>query len=293
MGVNYSHYLIPRDNTVRPEPERIVALIEVWCEKGYIVCPEAASVQKATDRVSQSAASFLTKSAYGEHSVEQRRAPEPRPGFWGRLLAGARKAPGQAQAASRRTPWMPFSIPPTGEALSALANPYTLIRWEGDQRATYPMQTLSESVYEGNRQFRHSLLLEISDDFINPRTDNYGVARQIGTECSCGNDLGYDDGRGWLATSKIRRTCPACGRTFCPRDRIAEIVDGASGNTSPQAGGLCNRFGIIIGFGREMPLYVPDLKGQLIEATPRVTEDFLYTCAAALDTELSEFDYYS
>jgi hypothetical protein len=41
MGVNYSHYLIPRDNTVRPDPDRIVALIEAWIEKGFVVRPES------------------------------------------------------------------------------------------------------------------------------------------------------------------------------------------------------------------------------------------------------------
>jgi hypothetical protein len=41
MGIYYSHCLIPKDNTIRPAPERVAALIEAWIEKRFVVGPES------------------------------------------------------------------------------------------------------------------------------------------------------------------------------------------------------------------------------------------------------------
>ena len=119
MGVNYSHYLIPRDNTVRPDPDRIVGMIEAWIEKGFIVRPQSASEQdqpQSTSRVLETGARFTR----GRETLDRQPAPEPRGGFWTRLWGGG------AQRVPRPDPWMPFSIPPTGESLSVLAEPYAL-----------------------------------------------------------------------------------------------------------------------------------------------------------------------
>jgi hypothetical protein len=35
----------------------------------------------------------------------------------------------------------------------------------------------------------HALQIELSDDFINPRTDAYTAARQIVGRCGCGHNL--------------------------------------------------------------------------------------------------------
>jgi hypothetical protein len=56
---------------------------------------------------------------------------------------------------------------------------------------------------------------------------------------------------------------------------------------------LCNRFGIIIYFGKEFPGYKLGSNGELMDAVPSVAKDFLDTCTAALGFELNEFGYYS
>jgi hypothetical protein len=177
----------------------------------------------------------------------------------------------------------------------ALAKPSTIIRWEGNPSATYPLQTLTELMSEGDHRFPHALIVEFSDDFSNPNTDLYGAGgdtRQVNPICSCGCNLGYEEAMRWLGTEKIRQVCPACGQAFRPQDRLAEIVD-ANGVKTPQAGGLCNRFAIILDFGKEWPLYTRASSGELTEATPKATDLFLSTCSAALGIELSEFSYYS
>jgi len=289
MGVDYTHYLIPRDDTVRPEPDRIVALIDAWIETGFVVRPESvlAQDQRASSGRRSEGARFMTRALHAE-ALEPEPVPAPRGGFWSRFLGGAQRPP-------PADPWMPFRIPPVGESLSALANPSTLIRWEGNPSTTYPLQTVTELVSQGDRGLPHSLMVELSDDFANPNTDLYGAGgdtRQINPSCSCGCNLGYEDTMGWFAAEKIRRICPACQLAFRPQDQVAELVD-ANGAKTPQAGGLCNRFAITIDFSKEMPLYMRNSNGELTETTPKVTSLFLDTCSAALGIELNEFSYYS
>jgi hypothetical protein len=141
------------------------------------------------------------------------------------------------------------------------------------------------------------LIIEVSDDFINPHSDVYGVGgdtKQVKPICACGHNLEYTDteASGWFAEMKIRKNCPLCGLAFRPQDQVAEIAD-ANGKKSPQPGGLCNRFGIIIDFNKEFPLYVRGADGELVDATPKVSDFFLDTCTAALGVELNEFGYYT
>jgi hypothetical protein len=292
MGVYYSHYLIPKDNTLRPEPDRIVALIEAWVEKGFLVGQKnvpAQSQNKSGGAVLEFGARFMTKSSQ-EQVVERQEAHQPRPGFWKRLRGGPQKA------IPRPGPWMPFAIPPAGDALTALAESYAAIQWEGHPDATYPMKTATQVMVEGGYSFFHRLSIETSDDFINPETDPYGSAegdaRQVTPICDCGSNLEYN-AMSLVTDARIRRICPMCGIAFRPQDQIAEIVDGSTGAKTPQPGGLCNRFGIILDFGKELPLYLPDPKRGLVDITPKVTDIFWETCRSALGIELNEFSYYS
>ena len=286
MGVYYSQYLIPRNNTVRPEPDRIVALIDAWVEKGFVVCAGSNAThhqQESNHRTLEMGARFLTKQSPGE-SLGQ--ATEPKRGFWERLIWS------EPPKVRRKDPWMPFSVPPVGESLAALTKPYTLIRWLENSSAAYPLQTITEPISQLEFRSPHSLIVELSDDFINPHTAPLdGDATQMSAICNCGCNLGYE-ATGYLAGEFIRRVCPTCGLSFRPQDQIAEIRDGANGNKFPEPGGLCNRFGIIIDFGKDLPLYVPDSNGQLT-GEPKVTGAFMETCSTALGIELNEFGYYS
>jgi hypothetical protein len=280
MGVTYSHYLIPQDNTVRPEPDRIIDLIHAWTEKGFIV--------PASGQASQATARFMTEQSPQE-AVEQKQAAKPLSGFWARLWGKRTPMP------HRPDPWKPFSVPPTGEALLALAKPNTVIRWKGNSNAVYPMRTLTELVSQGDHRFPHSLTIEMSDDFLNVNTDPYGVGedtRQVNPICTCGCGLGYEDKMGWSTSQRIRQICPSCGSAFRPQDQLAEVVDGATGKKTSQPGGLCNRFAIVIDFGKEWPLYLPGTNGELLESTAKASDVFLETCSTALGIELNEFSLY-
>jgi hypothetical protein len=288
MGIHYAHCIIPRDRTVRPEPGRIVALIEAWIERGFVVRPEKGQAQgprESSRRKSETGARFKTGPLF-EEALKRQQAPEPPRSFLARLLGKSQKPP-------RPDLWMPLSLPPVGDSLRALAYPSTLIEWDSNPSATYPMQTVTEPLARGEEGLLHQLIIELSDDFANPHTDVIGgAAKQVNPICKCGCDLEYEDALGWLATEKIRRICPACGLSFRPQDHIAEIVNGITGVRSPQPGGLCNRFSIIIDFDKEWPRNMRGADGNnLIE--PKVTPYFLKTCSDVLGIELNEFSYYS
>ncbi|MBX9774666.1 MAG: hypothetical protein K2Y71_09645 [Xanthobacteraceae bacterium] len=285
MGVYYCHYLIPRDNTMRPEPDRIAMLIGAWLAQGFVLpqqnFPEQQQHQPDTGTAAVGGR-FITRPPFGR-PTEYSEAAQPRPGFWARLL-GQRPEPGAPD------PWTPFLFPPIGETLSALARTNTIIEWNAHPDALYPMQTVPQS-----RDIPSpNVTIDISEDFMNPSTDPYGTsdgvpAKQIAGICRCGHDLAYQDEDGRFAGSRIRRVCPACGLAFRPQEQLAELVDDATGNRIPQPGGLCYRFAIILDFGKELPVYA---NGELVESKPKVTDLFMNTCTAALGVELNEFGYY-
>jgi hypothetical protein len=131
--------------------------------------------------------------------------------------------------------------------------------------------------------------------FVNSDPAPYGVAdgteaRKIEPLCGCGHDLARRDGAmGWIG-ERVLRVCPECGRAFSA-DQIADIVRGHDGHKIPRAGGLCHRFGIMIDFDKDHPLYASN--GELIDGEAKVTTLFMQTCRAALGIELEEFGYYT
>lgn len=277
MGISYAHYIIPRDQTVRPKPDQVAALIQAWIENGYVAQPTSGQIGTGVR--------FMTNPLFGD-ALERAQLPKPPSvGWWTRLFGNTKKV-------SFQELWMPFSFPLAGASLTALNQPSALIKWDGNPSATYPMQTPTQPMLEGDDRWSHELIVELSDDFTNPHTDPIaGAAKQVKPECECGCNLEYEDTFGWLATEKIRRVCPECGVAFRPQDHFAEIVNGITGAKSTQKGGLCNRFAIIIDFGKEWPQVSPALEGRP-PIEPKATSEFLDMCGAALNIDLNEFSYY-
>jgi hypothetical protein len=287
MGIDYAHYLIPRDNLVRPDPDRIVRLIEAWLAQGFTL-PSQDAPARREDQYNARTGAVCARKDFGPPAPQSFSKPWRVPGFL-RLLSGAA---GWRLGAPRRDLWKPFLFPPAGQLFETLANPTAVIRWDARPDATYPMQTIAQHCETPSP----TISIEISEDFINLRTDLYGSndgpAKQIIGVCGCGHNLAYQDGDEWFNGNRIRRICPACGLAFRPQDQIAELVDAASGNRIPQPGGLCYRFAISLDFGREIPDYIRGENAELLACEPRVTDLFMNTCADALGVELNEFSYY-
>jgi hypothetical protein len=277
MGISYAHYVIPRDQTVRPEPDQVAALIKAWIQNGYVVQP--------TGGQAGTGACFQTNPHFGGASKRAQPSKSSSVERWTRLFGKAKKVTFQDL-------WTPFAFPLAEASLTALHQSNVLIKWDGNPSATYPMQTPTQPMMEGDDRWPHELIIELSDDFFNPHTDPIGgSAKQVTPICKCGCHLEYEDTLGWLATEKIYRICPECGVAFRPQDHFAEIVNGVTGSKSSQMGGLCNRFAIIIDFRKDWPQPVQALEN-ILPVEPKATSEFLNMCSAALNTDLNEFSYY-
>lgn len=289
MGVYYTHCLIPKQNTIRPTPDQLVALIGAWVDKAFIVGPEGLPAWARTgsnQSMADTGACFRTEPPLPGSQIKQEPPhPEPPKSFWSGLFGSPQP---KRQPVDLRTP---FSIPPVGAALTALSQPDALIQWAPNPNAAYPMDTVAAFPAEP-----HNISIELADDFLNPRTDPYGNigedAKQLDGICPCGHNLEYDGAIHWRDTRRIRRVCPACGQSFRPQDHFAEIVDGATGAKIPCPGGHCRRFAINIDFGKDLPVHGRGADGELIDAKPRTSELFLKTCETALGFELVGFNDY-
>ncbi|MGJ4926417.1 hypothetical protein ACQR1I_00305 [Bradyrhizobium sp. HKCCYLS2038] len=247
MGVLYSHCLIPRDNTIRPSPEQITALIAAWVEQRYIIVGALPNPKPWMASKAQTGASFWTDPSLKEPDPEPEPLPAPPQSFWARLLGRRSPAPRRA----RPDPMLPFVIPPAGLSWTALSQPDAMISWAGHPDALYPMETIADEPVEF-----HTINIELSNDFVDPGTDVYGAGGdtlQLDGRCRCGTDLRYEGSGERLSFTRIRRICPTCGEAFRPQDHAAEIIDGMTGAKIAQAGGLCRRFAISIDFGRVTP----------------------------------------
>jgi len=289
MGVYYSHCLIPKQNTIRPAPEQLVALIAAWVDKGFIVGPEGISARDRTgsnQSMADTGACFRTDPALLGSQIKQEPPQlEPPKSFLSRLFGSPKPT---RQPVDTRTP---FSIPPVGLSLKALSQPDALIQWAPNPNAAYPMDTVADPPAQP-----HTISIELADNFLNPYTDPYGIGqdtKQLDGICPCGHGLEYEAAISWLETRRIRRICPACGQSFRPQDHFAEIVDDATGAKIPFPGGHCRRFAISIYFGKDHPTYRRNASGELIDAKPKASDIFLKACETALGFELIGLDDFS
>ena len=270
MGVNYSHYIIPRDNTLRPGPEQIVALIKAWQAAGYV--PE------------HGVTPVFRVDAWEEQLREAERAAAMQPTRPKGLFASwLWKTP------SPRLPLMPesksFVFPPIGESEEALSAAGALIEWEMRDYlklgTRYPLDQLPDPGWRPS----YSLQIHLCDDFTEA-PDNYGPSRKLNTVCACGQELKYQTKGIRFEEERIHRVCPSCGEPFRPQDQIVEMRDGSTGATYEERGGLCYRFAIVVDCGKNIPNYSDPLRD------PRADPRFKETCSTALATELYEASHY-
>jgi hypothetical protein len=125
--------------------------------------------------------------------------------------------------------------------------------------------------------------------------------------CQCGELLEYDedgpsdpwesgeDLRGWDSVDhryhrrvfndrRVRRSCPACGAAFRPRDYAVRLRDGRTGqDLGPRLGGATYRFAIFIECG----------KCWNREKLDRASDEFLGRCQEAIGAQLFQLGDWS
>jgi hypothetical protein len=219
MGVEYQHFLIPRDNTVRPTPDRIAALIEAWLAAGFIVRPG-----------SEALAAMVFSAGSPAKSTGALRI----------------KRSGRNREADA------FAVPCDARALAVLGEPSALIQWPVDNTKLsgthYPMEPVPDLRDVGPY---YQLELRICADYVNESSETLDGLWGAECACECGKALDYtaaEDDPLWVG--RIRHLCPDCGTEFRPQDHMSEGRDGFTGKGYELRGGACYRFAIVIDCGK-------------------------------------------
>lgn len=268
--------IMPRDNTLRPEPAQVASLIKAWLDAGYILRPGSPAHQEifhnAPHHPAKQTGAYSNPNAFYY-------ATEARTSSIGAMYRWLMGHPPQQYVDQH--PTRPFPIPPDDEALSYISSPYAGVIFDPGVTnhnkfgLLAPLQPASDPRFEYNYHYH----LQISDDFI--EHTSFNVREMPITKCRCGEELRYG--------SSILRTCPACGLAFRPQDQLVPILD-AWKKQDPLAeiliaGGICYRFAIVINCCIE---YNDSVESPELDSEPKATEAFFDICREALGFELYE-----
>jgi hypothetical protein len=253
MGVAYAHYLIPRDNTYKPDAKTLVQLIDALVAQG-----------------------FLPKTSMG--------AP---PDAGSKATSAFDRSPAELECYLRLSECAEalFPCPCAIDDIQALGDQdYRIVCSVSNASSSgleYPLAPTPES-----RDAYYEVEIHMGRDYI------YHVSEIIApfdsVACRCGQGLQYlqydeDDESIEAAPAfrdfRIQRTCPSCGTPFRPQDKVARMKDGWTGETTERPGGATYLFAVVVDCG----------KGFARDGGPiRATDEFHKTVARALGQELYE-----
>jgi hypothetical protein len=256
-GLAYAHYMIPRDNDVRPTPFEVNRLIEAWLAAGYIAAPGSTAQQRLV--------------------------------YAGAPWTETARATGAALLRNRIT-FTPMPVPLDAATLKALAMGDYRMTWpiETAWLAGLKLPVTSTPVARrggngpGYTIEVHSLAdyVHLTSDLVGPFPADEPITGIVPCRVSQTNlrysadrfDNMFDD-----MGSRVRLICPTCSTRFRPQERTAQVRDGWSGKVMPLPGGATYRFAIQIDFGTEVP-----------EVSPRATPEFKAISEKALGLALYE-----
>jgi hypothetical protein len=290
MGVYYAHYIIPRDNTHRPPPDRIAALIEAWLEAGFVPQPECETAATADLQVGQRNRPYYVLEDWQREALERPKSPKPplkKASWWARLFGGAQ--PMQRSCSTLLSCGKPFASPPAGDSLAALGDRAVTVTWpilgSFGSAVAYIFEPVPPLQGRGPHQFWYDLNIDVSEDYRWNHANAYLNVSPIDSHCQCGEELVYE-ALALVDELRIRRFCPVCGVEFRPQDRMAEIANEITGEPEKIPGGVCYRFAIRVDCGKFY--YISE------EASgPRISGAFLDCCSKALATELYQVGVYT
>ncbi|WP_157234814.1 hypothetical protein [Methylosinus sp. LW4] len=273
MGVYYVHYLIPLDNSFRPEPQRIAALIDALAAARFIPRPEAGD-----------GPSYLLDDWRREAAERTTSAAQEPPKPWWKRIFGS-KAPEQPPVLDLVDVERPFAVPLTEESFAALADRAVTVGWTIEDPLANGLAYPFEQRPSRDDPPNYRLLIEASEDFRTETINCYDDTGTVDPHCRCGEDLSYS--RAPFEDVAIRRLCPSCGARFEPRERLVTFTNGATGESQTIHGGICYRFAVAIDCEKSIPPAIEDGK------EGKLSRRFLDACSEALGVELYELGSYS
>lgn len=273
MAYYFAVNIMPRDNTIRPEPAQISALVEAWRDTGPIVRPGSSALREmyrhelAHPGVETGAWYF----PFGPFAYKTEPRASSVKAMW-RWLMGRPPQKHFVWGQAR-----PFPIPPDAEALAYLGCGNASIHFaDSENRNQFGILNPLHSFPDELFNFNMHLQIDLHDDYIEETSVN--VPGLQDATCKCGQELRFDDDR-------IHRTCPACDLDFRPQDQLVPIGDW-TGNQTLVPGGVCHRFVIVVDCVTDAAL-APQFSYE-----PKASDAFMRICSAALGIELYQVSSY-
>lgn len=217
MGVEYEHWILPRDRDHAPSAETFALLVEALREERWIVSDGAHACRALEDR------------SPGCKKRQREGIPEQVTAEW----VTSKLDTSSARAIDRELVlFFPVDVDDTFETWA-----------EADVRFPFTVGADETSNY-------HEYQIFLADDFT--AWTNGGFTETVSGACDCGAELEYDVLTEYPETlaahdaRRIRRSCPSCGARFDPGARSVAFQHGDGAAEEQLRGGLTFRFAIRI-----------------------------------------------
>lgn len=274
MGVSYSRYIIPRDNSWRPSEDQLKALVQAWQEAGYM--PKDGLLPR-----------FKTDGHEQEYQIKKRdrEAELAAKNPIARWLAKRAERGKRPQFRAQLVPFEGFVF---GDLEPIISSTGAIVIWSFNDYlklgTRYPLDMLPEPAWRPSYQ----ISISFSDDYqYVDATD--GLGKALNMICKCGAELGYQPEAILDTETRVRRVCAKCATAFRPQDQLIDLFDGFTGAKYAVPGGICFRFAICIDCGKEIP---HESNGEAPREA-KAAKLFLETCRNALSTDLYDVGYWS
>jgi hypothetical protein len=285
MGVEYEHWLLPRNRDYRPASGGVARLVDALRRERWVVAPGEPHFAEmrggfGTPRgISTEADTGGYASVFGKNP----NFPDDPNAF----VVDPNKI-------RRGLPLhQPIPVPLTSDWIDARIDPHHANPLAREMGLFFPVQ-LPDDVFsdwqeagikypftfgEDDLSNYHQVMLYLADDFVtHDWTNTFGDA--LDDKCSCGEKLGYNpDGKyvqyvvALSIDGRISRKCPACGTVFNPSLHSTLVSDGwDEGATCHLRGGVTFRFAVRIDCHKGWPrehgrIFLKPEFRQLIEAS--------------------------
>lgn len=219
MGVEYTHLVIPRPVSWRPDPTALSRLIGFLVDAGFIARP--------------SQDHFLTDEELKAHD------------HW--------EQPALLFAGDGRSYSLPF--PDASSQLQALKDSDYRIVWPApdpeDSVVKYPFERVPDEPEEQSVDFE----LHYATDYVYAQAETVGPFKPLfGLRCKCWQKLEYTSTvRYVLEGPRLHASCPRCGRAFDPERLAATVRNGWTNRRRQVRGGATYRFALAISCGKALP----------------------------------------
>jgi hypothetical protein len=213
MGVEYSHFLIPRPNSFRPNAEQLARFVQSLGEHNWIARPGSDAMRKWES---------LDGVALDD--------------YWARICL-----PDEDSLAPHVLTASWFQQATVGDLKLGFPVEHGL-----DVGLQYPLLSdlgPPEDPY-------YEIQLHVATDFIHHSSE---LIQAIEPVCSCGQQLEYDEPEDVFFAPRIRRGCPRCSKEFDPSTLQVRVRDGWTNKRSVVSGGAIYRFAIVIDCGKCIP----------------------------------------